>query len=251
MLLKYNLQYSLPHQPGNLNASTLALGVLPRIISASTSPVPGACVIPQAPCPAATYTPPSASPLVLMPPSFSSGIRDTMGRPLDVTGRKHCAQLRYAWPDQNRKTTYQSLSQHLDFPPRYTHHHRPRTCLQPRNRLRTRSKPRHRLRQRNRRTIQSRKIHLPTRPRKQLGRETHRVRRKDRMTHLPLPIPWPEKRIPDKQRVSAERRDRDLRRRRRKQRAEDARRPRACCDDDVGTRYYEACQPPSQPIPRG
>lgn len=76
---------------GNRNASIFALGFRPSISSESTRPVPGACDMPHAPCPAAMKTPPSAPPLVFTCPSFSSGIRDTMGRPLDVTGRKHCS----------------------------------------------------------------------------------------------------------------------------------------------------------------
>jgi hypothetical protein len=89
-MLKARTQTLTRHHDGNRNVSVFALVGRPSIISASTSPVPGACDIPHAPCPAAMNTPPSPPPLVLSPPSLSSGIRDTRGRPLDVTGRKHC-----------------------------------------------------------------------------------------------------------------------------------------------------------------
>ena len=78
--------YKHKHQEGNCRASIFALGCRPSINSERTSPVPGACDMPQAPWPAAIYTPPCAPTLVFIPPSFSSGILDTIGRPLDFAG---------------------------------------------------------------------------------------------------------------------------------------------------------------------
>jgi hypothetical protein len=85
---------------GNCKAAIFALGGRPSSNCDRTSPVAGACDMPQAPWPAAINTPPCAPPRVFTLPSFSSGIRDTIGRPLEVTGRKHC---RY-----NQQSTHES-----------------------------------------------------------------------------------------------------------------------------------------------
>ncbi|TFY59431.1 hypothetical protein EVJ58_g5789 [Rhodofomes roseus] len=73
---------------------TSALVSRPRIISATTKPVPNDILIPHGPCPAATYTPPGTSAPgrargATPPPSLSSPTREMTGFLLGVTGRKH------------------------------------------------------------------------------------------------------------------------------------------------------------------